>query len=259
MRTGFSSVLLKPYTTDGTRELMEIFGEKVFAFPKPSVLIKALIQQVTTADDIILDSFAGSGPTGQAVLQLNSEDGGHRKFLLIQLPYETKEQEKNEFKICEKITAERIRRVIQGYTHKSPNGKTGQVEGLGGLFTYARIGHPLFAEYRDWGKRLPAYEELAKYIFYTETSRDFDRKAMSDTTGKIGEYKGTSYYLLYTPDGKQDRALELGWLASLEKTEKNHRVVVYCEKIWVHRDDLAKYEVERRRTVRPMLVPFGLK
>jgi len=130
---------------------------------------------------------------------------------------------------------------------------------VAGSFTYARVAAPLFGEYRDLGPQLPPYEDLAKYIFYTETSRDFDRDGMNEKTGKIGEYKGTSYYLLYTPDGKKDRALDTGWLASLDRTEKNRRIVVYCEKIWVHRDDLAKHEAETKRTVRPMLVPFGLK
>jgi adenine-specific DNA-methyltransferase len=115
-----------------------------------------------------------------------------------------------------------------------------RVAGLGGTFSYARVGPPLFGEYRDLGPKLPPYEELAKYIFCTETNRDFDRDAINEKTGKIGESKGTSYYLLYTPDGKKDRALDMEWLASLDKAEKNHRIVVYCEKIWVHRDDLAK-------------------
>ncbi len=82
---------------------------------------------------------------------------------------------------------------------------------------------------------------------------------MNEKTGKIGEYKGTSYYLLYTSEGKKDRALDIGWLASLGQAEKNRRIAVYCEKIWVHRDDLARYEAETKRAVRPMLVPFGLK
>ncbi len=103
------------------------------------------------------------------------------------------------------------------------------------------------------------YEELAKYIFYTETSRDFDRGAMNQRAGKIGEHAETSYYLLYTPEGNHDRALDLPWLRALEKTEKNRQLVVYCEKIWVHRDDLAKYESESGRKVRSMLVPFNLK
>ncbi len=100
---------------------------------------------------------------------------------------------------------------------------------------------------------------MAKYIFYTETSHDFDKKAVNPKTGKIGEHAGTSYYLLYTPDGKEDRALDLEWLRGLPKDERSKNLVVYCEKIWVHRDDLVKFEAETRRTVRHMLVPFNLK
>ena len=88
-------------------------------------------------------------------LELNKEDGGNRKFILVQLPYDTKENEKDNFNICEKITAERVRRVIQGYTYSNPKGKKEKVEGLGGSFTYARVGNPLFGEYRDWGKQPP--------------------------------------------------------------------------------------------------------
>ena len=117
----------------------------------------------------------------------------------------------------------------------------------------------LFGEYRDLGDKLPAFEELAKYIFYTETSQEFDAKAMNSKTGKIGEFHGTAYYLLYTSSGKEEPALDLDWLAKIAKTEQSRRFVVYCEKLWVHRDDLVKWERQAKRTVRPMLVPFNLK
>ena len=131
--------------------------------------------------------------------------------------------------------------------------------GLGDTFSYVRLGRQLFGEYRDLGKKLPAYDELAKYIFYTETSHDFDQKVLNPKIGKIGEFRKTSYYLLYTPNNKEDQALDLKWLKSIEKSEKNRNIVVYCEKIWIHRDDLAKYQKETGRKVRPMLVPFNLK
>ena len=127
------------------------------------------------------------------------------------------------------------------------------------MSTCSSLGQPLFSEYRDLGKRLPPYEELAKYIFHTETSRGFDKKALDIKTGKIGEDRKTSYYLLYTPNNKEDQKLSLEWLKSIEKSEKNKNLVVYCEKIWIHRDDLAKYQKETGRKVRPMLIPFNLK
>jgi hypothetical protein len=259
---GFPSVIDGVFTSDGTEEIRQIFGDQisiVLPFPKPSLLIRDLVAQVALGDDFVLDSFAGSGTTAHAVLRLNEEDGGNRKFILVQMPFDTKENEKEKFNICQKITAERVRRVIEGYTHTNPKGKKEKVAGLGGSFTYASAGNPLFGEYRDWGKQLPGYDDLAKYIFYTETSRDFDRKMMNEKTGKIGEHHGTSYYLLYTPDDQEDRRLDMEWLRALDKMEKNRNVVVYCEKKWVHPDDLTKYELETRRTVRPMIVPFNLK
>ena len=243
----------------GADEVDRILGERLFAFPKSLEFMERILDLGLGKDDIVLDSTAGSGTTAHATLSLNKADGGKRKFILVQIPFETKDQEKDKFNICEKITGERVRRVIQGYTDNTPQGKKQKLEGLGGSFTYARVGRPLFGEYRDWGKQLPGYEDLAKYIFYTETSTDFDRKAMNEKTGKIGEHHGTSYYLLYTPDGQQDRRLDMERLKGIDKTEKNRNLVVYCEKIWIHRDDLANFEQETKRTVRPMIVPFNLK
>ena len=234
-------------------------GEDIFTTPKPVGLLRRIVHIASEKDSIILDSFAGSGTTAHAVLELNKEDSGNRKFILVQQSFDTKENEKEKFNICQKITAERVRRVIQGYTYTTQKGKKEKVVGLGGSFTYSRVGSSLFGEYRDWGKQLPGYEDLAKYIFYTETSRDFDRKVMNEKTGKIGEHHGTSYYLLYTPDGQTDRRLDMEWLKGLDKMEQNRNLVVYCEKIWVHRDDLAKFERGTKRTVRPMIVPFNLK
>ena len=258
---GFPSVIDGVFTSDGTEEIRQIFGqtETVLPFPKPSLLIRDLVAQLAVGEDIVLDSFAGSGTTAHAVLRLNEEDGGSRKFILVQIPHETREQKQENFNICEEITAERVRRIIQGYSYTDRRGKKEKVKGLGGSFTYASVGNSLFGEYREWGKELPAFEELAKYIFYTETSRDFDRKPMNEKSGKIGEHHGTSYYLLYTSNGQEDRRLDMEWLKSLDRVEKNKNLVVYCEKIWVHRDDLARFEQETKRTVRPMIVPFNLK
>jgi adenine-specific DNA-methyltransferase len=231
----------------------------VFVTPKPVELVRRILELASDKDSIILDSFAGSGTTAHAVLAFNKEDGGNRKFVLVQQPFETKEDEKEKINLCQRITAERVRRVINGYGYTTSRGKKEKVEGLGGYFSYSKLGAALFGEYRDLGKKLPDYDELAKYIFYTETSSDFDKKGLNSKTGKIGEYRKTSYYLLYTPNNKGDQALDLKWLKSIEKSEKNRNLVVYCEKIWIHRDDLAKYQKETGRKVRPMLVPFNLK
>jgi adenine-specific DNA-methyltransferase len=106
------------YTTNGTREVTEIFKEKYFDFPKPSTLIKVFIEQASSinSQDIILDFFAGSCTTAHAVLELNREDGGNRKFICVQLPEkcdENTEAYKAGYSTIAEIGKERIRRVIR--------------------------------------------------------------------------------------------------------------------------------------------------
>ena len=116
----------------GTEEVKEIFGTKAFQFPKPLSLIQGLLSQSTRPDDIILDFFAGSGTTGEAVLSLNAEDGGHRRFILCSSTEATlKEPLKN---ICRDICAERVRKVIAGIGDK-PGFSLEQ----GGEFAYLRL------------------------------------------------------------------------------------------------------------------------
>ncbi|MEP7339410.1 MAG: site-specific DNA-methyltransferase [Acidobacteriota bacterium] len=243
------------------RKLREMMGSKVFNNPKDHEVIARLLRYCTASDPnaVFLDSFAGSGTTAHSVLALNAEDQGNRRFILVQQRHDSKDDEKKGFNICQKITAERVRRVIKGYSYKTNGGKQQKIEGLGGTFSYVRLGEPLFNEYRDLGERLPSYEEIAKYIFYTETSHDFDPSQINRETGKIGQYGGVSYYLLYTPNNQEDQAFSVDWLKAIDASEPNRQIVVYCEKIWAHREDLTKYEYETGRRVRPMLVPFQLK
>jgi len=230
--------------------LRKLMGGKVFSNPKDYEVIARVLRLCTSDDDIILDSFAGSGTTGQAVLELNKEDGGSRKFVLVQQKYDSKDDEKKKLNICRTITAERVRRVIAGLG----------VPATGGAFTYARVSDaPLFGEYRDLGDPPPPYEDLAKYIFYTETSRQWDPAGLDRATGNIGRQGGTSYYLLYTPDGEANAALDLKWLRSVALADPNARLVVYCEKFWMHRDELRRWEGDNRKSVRAMIVPFQLK
>lgn len=115
---GFSSIIGNDvYTRNGTKQLDEIFGSRPFGFPKPSELIKQIVCQSTDSNSTILDFFAGSGTTLHAVMQLNAEDGGQRQCILVT---------NNENGICENVTYERNKRVINGYT--KPNGD--HVEGL---------------------------------------------------------------------------------------------------------------------------------
>ncbi|MDO4805388.1 MAG: DNA methyltransferase, partial [Lachnospiraceae bacterium] len=106
VRPGFSSVIGKDiYTRNGTSDIVSIFGKRIFDFPKPTELIRQLLEQTTTKESIVLDFFAGSGTTAQAVLELNREDGGNRAFIICT---------NNENGICENVTYPRIKTVITG-------------------------------------------------------------------------------------------------------------------------------------------------
>jgi adenine-specific DNA-methyltransferase len=109
--TGFSTIQDFGYTTDGTRTIEELFGEKVIQFPKPVAVPRKLGEQTTSSaeGDIVLDFFAGSCTTAQAVLELNHADGGNRRFICVQLPEPT---ENKTFSTIAEIGKERIRRVI---------------------------------------------------------------------------------------------------------------------------------------------------
>lgn len=119
---------------DATRELRSIFPEcdkLPFDFPKPVSLVRYLVHAVcrNDPDALVLDSFAGSGTTGHAVLALNRQDGGRRRFILVE----------TDPAICQAVTARRLGRVIRGYTTPAANGNE-QVEGLGGGFCYCKLG-----------------------------------------------------------------------------------------------------------------------
>jgi adenine-specific DNA-methyltransferase len=96
--------------TESTREIQELFGESVFSYSKPVSLLRHLLKASTHGDDLVLDFFAGSATTGQAVLELNKEDGGTRKFILVQLPEPTG---RKDFSTIAEITKERVRRAIR--------------------------------------------------------------------------------------------------------------------------------------------------
>jgi site-specific DNA-methyltransferase (adenine-specific)/adenine-specific DNA-methyltransferase len=178
--TGFSTVLKTPGNIAGTRDLSVIFQEKVFAFPKPVELVRTIIEQSTDKDSIILDSFAGSGTTGHAVMKQNAEDGGTRKFILVEM----------EEKIAQNITAERVRRVAGGYT----NAKGELVEGLGGGFQFCRLSEePLFNEFGDIRDDV-TFAQLADFVWFAETGEGYTGNADSPLLGTHG---GAAVYLLF--------------------------------------------------------------
>lgn len=201
-------------TRDGKSVLKELFGgEAPFETPKPVEIIKRILKIITDENEIVLDSFAGSGTTAHAVLELNKEDGGNRKFILV-------EQED----YANNITAERVRRVIKGV-----KGAKSEIlkKGTGGTFSYFQLGDSIEMESILTGKSLPSYEELARYIFYTATGQEFSEKKINRKTNFIGETEHYELYMLYEPniDWLKQNALTLDGVRSMPKYTGKQRLV----------------------------------
>jgi adenine-specific DNA-methyltransferase len=160
-----------------------------------------------------MDVFAGSGTTGQAVLGQNQTDGGSRRFVLIEAE-----------NFADSLTAERIRRTINGV----PKAKDHSLkQGLGGSFSFVEVGNPMQLGSLLKGNKLPSYEDLAGYVFYTATGEDFDARAIKRKTGFIGESAKYDVYLFYEPDLEylKATALTLDLARALPKGSGKRRLV----------------------------------
>jgi adenine-specific DNA-methyltransferase len=231
MHKTISSVITSVSTADGTKELVEILGQGEFSFPKPSSLISLLVSQVCGPNDIILDSFAGSGTTAHAVLALNKEDGGKRRFILVEME-----------DYADKITAERVRRVIKGV----PGAKDENLRnGLGGTFSYFKLGEAVDPSRMLEGKGLPRYEQLASYVFHTATGQPFDAVKIDRRRHLIGSTNDYDIHLLYEPDMKtlKELSLNLDTLKELGPAKTKTRLVFAPAK-YLDRDQMAENKVE---------------
>lgn len=219
------SSLWSDVTTKGSAELEKIFGEKVFDNPKPTKLIKRLLKLFTQPDDTILDSFAGSGTTAHAVLALNEEDGGNRKFILVECE-----------DYADEITGERIRRVIKGV----PDAK-----GLGGTFSYYELGEELEMDKILEGSDLPSYEELARYAFFTSTGENWDESKMEEDAYYIGSSSTFEVFLLYAPDKQKlkELALSLDFAMKVHNRFPNKQKLIFAPACFMEEYHLKEYGI----------------
>ena len=272
------------HTQDAKRTLLQIFPQDFpdFTTVKPVDLLARIIRLSTDKDSIILDSFAGSGTTAHAVLALNKEDDGNRRFVLIECE-----------DYVDAITAERVRRVIKGYRHsgvqrtellnerlswaklKEADGLvaevealeggaggrfdkirkqvkdarlivtgekriTGRADGLGGTFSYFKLGKALRSESLLHPGKLPSYEKLAAYIFFTATGEEFDAEKMQPERWFIGRSRNYDLFLIYADDFEQlkDMALTLDVARKLSRSKRDKLVFAptkYVDQAFLHR------------------------
>lgn len=211
------------HTHKANEQLANLMDKGTFDNPKSVDLIKILSSMVTSTSDIILDSFAGSGTTGHAVLDLNKEDGGNRKFILIEM----------EDDIAKNITTERIKRAIEKYDYKDG-------------FEYCELDKPLFDE-NGQIEETCEFNQFATYIYFTETQTNIDKNKIDKNF--IGEFGETEYYLIYKE--KMKNVLDKKFLSKLKKTK--NKKVIYADFCMIDEDTLKISNIQFKQ------IPYEVK
>ena len=213
----------------GTEVFIKYLGFKKedFPNPKPVGTIQRILQIATAGDDIILDSFAGSGTTAHAVLNMNKADGGHRKFILVEM-----------MDYADRITAELVKRVIRGHGE----GKNA-VEGTGGNFSFYDLGEPLLVG--DCLNEAVAPEKIREYIWFMETKQPYAPPSGGNPY-YLGQHNDTGYYFYYEP--QRVTVLDYAFLSTI--TEKADGTVIYADRCSISEDKLAKMGVTFKKIPR---------
>lgn len=226
-------------TEAGGKLFKQLLPGVTFPYPKPIGLLKRIATIALDTDSIILDSFAGSGTTAHAVMDLNNEDGGNRKYILVQMTEATPaEPNKN---ICKDITRERVKSAIDKFGYKSG-------------FEYMRVGLPMDAESLLAGK-LPAVEKFGSYIFFLCTGEKTTKpiKKIEKNLYLVGSQGNADIYLIYSQDYEEltRLALNLDWAEKIVTSDKK-RYIVYAPACFLDEDYLRSKQIEF------VNIPYGL-
>lgn len=220
------------HTDEAKKEMLAIFdGKATFDTPKPHRLIEFVLKVAGTQDALILDSFAGSGTTAHAVLNMNKADGGHRKFILVEMG-----------DYADTITAERVKRVIMGYGE----GKNA-VEGTGGSFSYYELGEPLLLPNGNLNEKVGTVK-IRDYIWYTETKKPLPDHKNSNPYF-LGENNSTAYYFFYEP--QKVCVLNYDFVATIP--EKAEGYIIYADRCTLSEQELQQLGITFKKIPRDIV------
>ena len=216
------------HTDEAKKELKAIFdGVAPIETPKPHRLIERILQIASDPDSIILDSFAGSGTTAHAVLNMNKADGGNRKFILVEMG-----------DYADTITAERVKRVIDGYG----DGKKA-VEGTGGTFSFYELGEPLM--HGDVLNETVGIDKIREYVYFTDT-RSRLPEAHPDEPYYMGVHVNSAYYFYY--ERQAVTTLNREFLHTIKT--KADAYVIYADLCTFSDAELEKYHITFKKIPR---------
>ena len=198
-----------------------------FDTPKPVRLIERILQIASDPDSIILDSFAGSGTTAHAVLKMNKADGGHRKFILVEMG-----------DYADSITAERVKRVIQGYGE----GKNA-VPGTGGNFSFYDLGEQLMIG--DVLNENVGVDKIREYVYFTDTKTTLPESSPEEPY-LMGVHVNSAYYFYY--EKQSVTTLNREFLHSVKT--KAEAYVIYADLCTLSEAELEKYRITFKKIPR---------
>ena len=209
-------------------ELRSLFPDtSSFDTPKPVALVERILRMATHKDAIVLDSFAGSGTTAHAVLKLNAEDNGNRRFILVEME-----------EYAETVTAERVRRAMSGYGDGSRT-----TVGLMGGFDYITLGEPIFLD-SDTLNEAIGHEAIRSYVAFSEGIPDADRVDEHNpyTPCLLGLNPETGWIFHYEAD--RPTSLDLEFLSSLKfGSAKPATAIIYADRCLLSAAFMAKHRI----------------
>ncbi len=213
---------------EGTKVLKEIFNETLFNYSKPVSLLEIITEQFCKPNGIILDSFAGSGTTAHAVLNLNKKYDDNRKFILIEME-----------DYAENVTSERIKRVLNGY------GKDKRaVVGTGGSFDFYELGKPLFLENEMLNEEV-SLEKIREYVWFSETRKPYE--TVNDKEEHLlGIANSAAYYFYYYQD--KLTTLDDSFLRSLKTQAEEY--IIYADNCVIDDNLMQKYHITFKKIPR---------
>ena len=216
------------HTDEAKKELISIFnGKSLFDTPKPPRLIERILQIASDPDSVILDSFAGSGTTAHAVLNMNKADGGNRRFILVEM-----------MDYADSITAERVKRVIDGYG----SGRQA-VEGTGGSFSYYELGEPLMIG--DVLNESVGVDKIREYVYFTDTKSRLP-EAHTDEPYYLGLHVNNAYYFYYEREAVT--TLNREFLHTI--LTRADAYVIYADLCTLSEEELERYHITFKKIPR---------
>ena len=219
------------HTQRAKKTLLEIFSDDfpTFTTIKPVDLVSRILRLATDKDSIVLDSFAGSGTTAHAVLALNKEDGGNRRFVLVECE-----------DYVDTLTAERVRRVVKGV----PEAKDEALQsGLGGTFSYFKLGKPLRKESMLKPSGLPEYEKLASYVYFTATGEEFEPAKIDRDTWFIGASSTYDVFLIYDAEVDVLKNMALTLTLARDLPDRGRRRLVFAPTKYLDSEMLHRHRI----------------